>query len=171
MKLSLICAMAENRVIGRNNALPWHLSEDLKYFKATTMGHCIIMGRKTWESIGRPLPGRTSVVITTNPDYVAEGARVVHSLDEAISFAESLSVIDGTEEAFIIGGAGLYAAALPKAQRFHLTRVHAQVEGDTYLEEFDDGEWQEINRTEYSADESNPFDYSICLLLRIGAQS
>ena len=167
MKLSLICAMAENRVIGRNNALPWHLSADLQYFKATTMGHCIIMGRKTWESIGRALPGRTSVVITTNPDYVAEGARVVNSLDEAIALAESQSVIDGTEEAFVIGGAGLYAAALPKAQRFHLTRVHESVEGDTYLQEFDEDQWQEVKRTEFSADESNPFNYSICLLERI----
>ncbi len=166
MKLSLICAMAENRVIGRNNSLPWHLSEDLKYFKAVTMGHCIIMGRKTWESIGRPLPGRTSVVITTNPDYQAEGARVVHSLDEAIKLAESISVIDGTEEAFIIGGAGLYAAALPRAQRFHLTRVHAEVEGDTYLQEFDEDEWQEVQRTDYSRNDANPYDYSICLLER-----
>ncbi len=166
MKLSLICAMAENRVIGRNNSLPWHLSADLQYFKATTMGHCIIMGRKTWESIGRALPGRTSVVITTKRDYEAEGARVVNSLDEAIALAESISLIDGTEEAFIIGGAELYAAALPKAHRFHLTRVHAVVEGDTSLKAFDENQWQEIKRIEYQADEANPYDYSICLLER-----
>jgi dihydrofolate reductase len=169
MKLSLICAMAENRVIGRNNSLPWHLSEDLKYFKASTMGHCIIMGRKTWESIGRPLPGRTSIVVSRNPDYQAEGAKVVQSLDEAIKLAESVAEIDGREEAFVIGGAGLYAAALPKAQRFHLTRVHAEVEGDTYLEEFDESQWREVKRTEYSHDDSNPYDYSICLLEREGA--
>jgi len=166
MKLSLICAMARNRTIGINNSLPWHLSEDLKYFKRTTMGHCIIMGRKTWESIGRPLPGRTSIVVTHNPDYVAEGARVVGSIDEACRLAESVALIDGTEEAFIIGGAGLYAAALPKADRFHLTRVNADVKGDTALAEFDENEWDEVWREDFSHDESNPYDYSICLLER-----
>ena len=166
MNLSLICAMAENRVIGRNNSLPWHLSEDLKYFKATTMGHSIIMGRKTWESIGRALPGRTSIVVSTNEDYEAPGAKVVNSLPEAIRLAESISIIDGTEEAFVIGGAGLYAAALPYAQRFHLTKVHAEVEGDTRLEEFDESEWQETARVDFEKDESNPYDYSICLLER-----
>lgn len=166
MNLSLICAMAENRVIGRNNSLPWHLSEDLKYFKATTMGHSIIMGRKTWESIGRALPGRTSIVVSTNEDYEAPGAKVVNSLPEAIRLAESISIIDGTEEAFVIGGAGLYAAALPYAQRFHLTKVHAEVEGDTRLDEFDESEWQETARVDFEKDESNPYDYSICLLER-----
>ena len=167
MKLSLICAMAENRVIGRNNSLPWHLSEDLKYFKASTMGRPIIMGRKTWESIGRPLPGRTSIVVTTNPDYVAEGAKVVHSLEAAVKLAESVAFIDGSEEAFVIGGAGLYAAALPHAQRFHLTRVHAEVDGDTSLMEFDESQWREVRREDFAHDEANPYDYSICLLERI----
>ena len=158
--------MASNRVIGRNNSLPWHLPEDLKYFKATTLGHCIIMGRKTWESIGRPLPGRTSIVVTTNNDYHAEGARVVNSLEAAVKLAESIAVIDGTDEAFVIGGAGLYAAAIPHAQRFHLTRVHAEVEGDTKLKEFDESQWQEVRRIEHSCDADNPYDYSICLLER-----
>jgi len=94
MKLSLIFAMATNGVIGRNNSLPWRLSEDLKYFKRTTMGHPIIMGRKTWESIGRPLPGRTNIVISSQPDYIAEGARVVSSLDEARKLAESIAYIE-----------------------------------------------------------------------------
>jgi len=166
MKLSLICAMAENRVIGINNSLPWHLSEDLKYFKRVTMGNSIIMGRKTWESIGRPLPGRTNIVITTNADYQAEGARVVHSLEEALKLAESIAYIDGSEEAFIIGGAGLYQRALPAAQRFHLTRVHAEVNGDTYLADFDESEWQEVSREEFAHNETNPYDYSICVLER-----
>ena len=166
MNLSLICAMAENRVIGRNNSLPWHLSEDLKYFKRTTMGHCIIMGRKTWESIGRPLPGRTSIVITSDENYDAPGAKVVHSMEAAIKKAESIAFIDGSEEAFVIGGAALYAAALPHAQQFHLTRVHAAVEGDTYLTEFDEDEWQETHREDFQSDESNPYSYSICLLER-----
>lgn len=159
--------MAENRVIGRNNSLPWHLSEDLKYFKRTTMGNSIIMGRKTWESIGRALPGRTNIVVSTNPDYAAERARVVSSLEQATSLAESISAIDGSEEAFIIGGAGLYQAALPLADRFHLTRVHAEVEGDTYLAEFDEADWREIAREDYSPDETNPYAYSICLLERM----
>ena len=167
MKLSLICAMAENRVIGRNNSLPWHLSEDLRYFKRTTMGNCIIMGRKTWESIGRPLPGRTNIVITTNPNYEAEEARVVGSLPEAIKLAESISLIDGSEEAFVIGGAGIYQAALPLANRFHLTRVHAQVEGDTLLADFDETQWQEVERQDFQHTDSNPYDYSICILERI----
>lgn len=158
--------MAENRTIGRNNSLPWHLSEDLKYFKRTTMGNCIIMGRKTWESIGRALPGRTNIVISSNPGFKAEGARVVGSLDEATNLAKSISIIDGSEEAFIIGGAGLYKEALPHAQRFHLTRVHAEVDGDTFLAEFDEDEWDEVLREDFSKNESNPYDYSICLLER-----
>ena len=166
MKLALICAMAENRTIGRNNSLPWHLSEDLKYFKRTTMGNSIIMGRKTWESIGRVLPGRTNIVISSNPDYEAEGARVVNSLEEATRLAESIALIDGSEEAYIIGGAGLYKEALPHAQRFHLTRVHAEVEGDTFLAEFDEAEWEEVAREDFSKNETNPYDYSICELER-----
>lgn len=167
MKLSLICAMAENRVIGRNNSLPWHLSEDLRHFKRVTMGSCIIMGRKTWESIGRPLPGRSNIVITSNPDYEADGARVVGSLPEAIKLAESISIIDDSEEAFVIGGAGIYQAALPLANRFHLTRVHAQVEGDTLLADFDETQWREVERQDFQHDDSNPYDYSICILERI----
>lgn len=167
MKLSLICAMAENRVIGRNNSLPWHLSEDLKYFKRCTMGNCIIMGRKTWESIGRSLPGRTNIVITSKANYKAEGIRVVGSLQEAIKLAESISIIDGCEEAFVIGGAGIYRAALPLADRFHLTRVHAEVEGDTFLTDFDESQWREIDRQDFQRSDSNPYDYSICILERI----
>lgn len=167
MKLSLICAMAENRVIGRNNRLPWHLSEDLKYFKRSTMGSCILMGRKTWESIGRALPGRTNIVISSNPGYEAEGARVVNSLPQAIKLAESISLTDGSEEAFVIGGAGIYQAALPLANRFHLTRVHAVVDGDTFLTDFDENEWREINRQDFQHSDSNPYDYSICLLEKV----
>lgn len=160
----MICAMASNGTIGRNNGLPWHLPADLRYFKATTMGHSIIMGRKTWESIGRPLPGRTSIVVTRDADYVAEGAKVVHSIQDALRLAESIAVIDGTEEAFVIGGAALYATAMPIAERFHLTRVHAEVEGDTVLSGFDESEWREVSRDDFQLNEANPFDYSICIL-------
>ena len=164
MKISLICAMATNGVIGRNNGLPWHLPEDLRYFKATTLGHAIIMGRKTWESIGRPLPGRTSIVVTGNSAYHADGAKVVHSVRQAVRVAQSLAEIDGTSEAFVIGGAALYAAAMPVASRFHLTRVHAVVEGDTVLTGFHEEEWHETSRQDFSHNEANPYDYSICIL-------
>lgn len=167
MKLALICAMSENRVIGRDNGLPWHLSEDLKYFKRTTMGNCMIMGRNTWESIGRALPGRTSIVITSSAGYEAEGAEVVASLQQAIEKAESISAETGSSEAFVIGGAVLYQAALPLADSLHLTRVHAEVEGDTYLHEFDESNWKEVSREEFQHDEANHYDYSICVLERI----
>ena len=167
MKLALICAMSENRVIGRDNGLPWHLSEDLKYFRRTTMGNCMIMGRNTWESIGRALSGRTSIVITSNSEYQAEGAEVVGSLRQAIERAEAVSKEAGSTEAFVIGGAVLYQSALPLADTLHLTRVHAQVEGDTTLHEFDESNWKEISREQYQHDESNQYDYSICVLQRV----
>ena len=156
--------MASNGIIGRNNGLPWHLPEDLRYFKTTTMGHSIIMGRKTWKSIGLPLPGRTSIVVTRDADYVAEGAKVVHSMQDALRLAESIAIIDGTEEAFVIGGAALYATAMPIADRFHLTRVHAEVVGDTVISGFDESEWREVSRNDFQRNEANPFDYSICIL-------
>ena len=167
MKLALICAMSENRVIGRDNGLPWHLSEDLKYFRRTTMGNCMIMGRNTWESIGRALPGRTSIVITSNAGYQAEGAEVVGSLQQAIERAEAVSKETDSTQAFVIGGAMLYQAALPLADTLHLTRVHAQVKGDTILHEFDESNWKEISREQYQHDESNQYDYSICVMQRI----
>ncbi|MEZ7831056.1 MAG: dihydrofolate reductase [Gammaproteobacteria bacterium] len=167
MKLALICAMSENRVIGRDNGLPWHLSEDLKYFRRTTMGNCMIMGRNTWESIGRALPGRTSIVITSNADYQAEGAEVVGSLQQAIERAEAVSKETDSIQAFVIGGAVLYQTALPLADTLHLTRVHAQVEGDTILHEFDESNWKETSREQYQHDESNQYDYSICVMQRI----
>ena len=182
MILSLICAMAENHVIGSNNCLPWHLPGDLQHFRATTMGHSIIMGRNTWESIGRPLPGRYSIVITTDREYAAEGARVVHSIDEALNVAQKArnapsirssiqkNVIpcshSNADEIFVIGGGALYAAVMPLAHCFHLTRVHARVDGDTFLTGFNESEWKEKSRQLYHCDESNPYDYSICLLER-----
>lgn len=164
MNISLIAAMASNGVIGRNNSLPWHLPGDLKYFKRTTMGCSIIMGRKTWESIGRPLPGRTNIVVTRDQSYRAEGVRVVHSLDEAIRLAKSIAEIDGSDEAFVIGGAELYSQAVPLADRLHLTRVHADVDGDTRLEAFREADWKEISREDFAAEGPNPYAYSICVL-------
>lgn len=159
--------MAENRAIGKNNSLPWHLSEDLKYFKRVTMGHSIIMGRKTWDSIGRALPGRTSIVVTRNPQFVAEGAKVVDSLASAIELAKEIAKSDGTEEAFVIGGAAIYEAALPHAQRFHLTRVHSKIDGDTFLTGFEESDWDEVSRDEYHQSDTSFYDYSICVLERV----
>lgn len=166
--LAVIVAAAENGVIGRNNALPWHLSEDLRYFKRVTMGKPIVMGRKTWESIGRPLPGRTNIVISRNPQFSAEGARVVPSLDAALALAEDIALIDGARELMVIGGAQIYAEALPRAARLYLTEVHAQVEGDAYLPAVDWPQWRERSRERHAAVEPNPYDYSFVIYDRAG---
>jgi len=166
MKLTMIWAMSRNRTIGRTNALPWHLPEDMKYFKRVTMGKPIIMGRKTWESIGRPLPGRTNIVITRDPTYIAEGVKIVRTLDEAISLAQSIALIDGADEAVVIGGAQIYALALPLAQRLYMTQVHAEVEGDAFFPQFDLTQWEELGREDFSASGQNPYDYSFVVLER-----
>ena len=160
MKLSMIVATAQNRVIGRDNALPWYLPNVLKYFKQTTLGKPVIMGRKTYESIGKPLPGRTNIVITRQTDYLPEGVKVVHSVAEARDLAESVCLIDGQEEAMIMGGAEIYTLALPDADRLYLTEVHADVDGDAYFPEYDKTEWQEISREDFSAEGPNPYNYS-----------
>jgi dihydrofolate reductase len=166
MRLALIWAMSQNRVIGRNNALPWYLPEDLKYFKQITMGKPIIMGRKTWESIGRPLPGRTNIVITRDPSFAAEGVKVVHSLDEAIRMAEKICLINGSDEAVVMGGAEIYALALPRADRLYMTQVHAEVHGDAFFPEFDLDSWEELGREDFKASGANPYDYSFVVLER-----
>ena len=129
MKISIIVAMADKRVIGHDNRLPWHLPADLKHFKATTMGKPIIMGRKTWESIGRPLPGRTNIVVTRDPRYTADGCVVVHSIDAA------LQACSGNEEVMVIGGAEFYRQVLPEASTLYLTLVHDEFEGDALFPE------------------------------------
>jgi dihydrofolate reductase len=157
-------AMAENRVIGRNNNLPWYLPEDLKYFKKTTMGKPIIMGRKTYESIGKPLPGRTNIVVTRNANFTADGVRVVHSLDDAIALATQISIIDGSSEAIVIGGGQIYQAALPLVETLYVTQVHAKVEGDAFFPEVNWQNWQEFFREDWLKDEKNPYDYSFVIL-------
>jgi dihydrofolate reductase len=160
IRLAVIVAAAENAVIGRNNALPWHLPEDLRYFKKVTMGKPIVMGRKTFESIGRPLPGRANIVITRNPGFQAEGVRVVASLEEALQLAENIAVIDGAQELVVIGGAEIYKAAIPRADRLYITEVHASVEGDACLPPIEWSDWQEVGRERYPAQHPNPYDYS-----------
>ncbi len=156
MKISLIVAAAENGVIGRKNELPWRLSADLRRFKDLTMGHAIVMGRKTYESIGRPLPGRRMIVITRQTNYVAAGAEVVGSLEDALNIAPQ----QGDDEAFIIGGAEIFARAMPLAQRLYLTRVHANVDGDVHFPPFDPGGWRQLAAQRHDADAKNEHPYS-----------
>ena len=160
MKLSMIVAVAENGVIGRNNSLPWYLPNDLKYFKQTTMGKPVIMGRKTYESIGKPLPGRTNIVITRQADYQPEGVKVVNSVEAAKELAESVCLIDGQDEAMIMGGAEIYALSLPYTDRLYLTEVHADVQGDAFFPEYDKSRWQEVAREDFAAAGPNPYSYS-----------
>ena len=167
VSVALIVAMAENRVIGRDNQLPWYLPNDLKYFKATTLGKPVVMGRKTYESIGKPLPGRTNIVVTSNREFSAEGVRVVHSVAQALAVAESVATADGANEVMVIGGAQLYAEVLPKVQRLYLTQVHAPVEGDAWFPELDLGRWQELSRQDFKADGSGTLGYSFVVYQRI----
>lgn len=156
LPIAVIVAAADNDVIGRNNALPWDVPGDLAHFKRTTMGKPILMGRLTFESIGRPLPGRTNIVISRDPGYEAEGVRSVESLDDAIALADNIALIDGSDELMVIGGAQIYALALPRASRLYLTRVHAEPAGDAFLTGVDWSEWEEVARQENAAEEGTP---------------
>ncbi len=166
MRLALIVAMAENGIIGRGNGLPWHLSGDLKHFKSVTMGKPMIMGRKTFDSIGRPLPGRTNIVVTRDPSLRAEGVRVVHDFDEALRVAEGIARADGAEEIIVIGGAQIYELALPKADRIYLTEIHQRVDGDVRFPDIDPRAWTERSRQYVAAEEPSTPDYSFILLER-----
>ncbi len=170
IRLAVIVAAAENGVIGRDNGLPWHLSEDLRHFKRVTMGKPLVMGRRTFESIGRPLPGRTNIVVTRRGDFRPEGVRVAASLEEALALAEQVARADGVGELMVIGGAELYAAALPRADRLYLTEVHARVEGDTMLPPIDWREWRELSRERHRAVPPDPYDYSFVVFERVGAR-
>lgn len=165
-RLALIAAVAENGCIGVDNKLPWYLPEDLKYFKAVTSGKAIIMGRSTFDSLGRPLPNRTNIVITRNTGFTApEGVRVVHSLDEAITVAEAVAHIAGDEEIVVIGGAQIYALALPRADRLYLTEVQKTVEGDAFFPDWDRRGWQELARERHHY-EPAALDYSFVVYER-----
>ena len=162
MIISLIAAMADNRVIGIENRLPWKLPADMKWFRKHTLGKPVVMGRKTFESFGgRTLPDRPNIVVTSDRSYAIDGATVVYSIDEALSAAGDV------EEVMIIGGASFYEQMLPQADRFYLTLVHADVEGDAWFPEFDLAEWQEVERHDFDADENNAHAYSFTILERI----
>jgi len=152
--------MSENRVIGINNKLPWHLPADLRHFRRLTTGHPVIMGRRNYESIGKPLPNRTNIVVTRNPDYRAAGCLVTHSLDDAMNSAGNDS------EIFIIGGAEIYRQAFDRANRIFITLIHARIEGDTYFPEFEGPPWREISRERHERDENNPYSFSFLIYER-----
>jgi len=161
MKLSIIVAMAANRVIGHGNRLPWHLPADLKHFRQITMGKPILMGRKTWESIGRPLPGRLNIVITRNHGYKAEGCVVVHSVDAALRAAQ------GHDEVMLIGGEQLYRQVLPDADTLYVTQVDGEFSGDAFFPELNDDEWREVERSAHAPDENNAHACSFITLQRV----
>lgn len=160
MTISIIVALSENNVVGVNNQLPWKLSADLKRVRGLTMGHHIIMGRKTYESIGRPLPGRVNVVITRNTDFKADGCIIVGSLSEALKISKS------DPEVFIFGGGEIFRDALPQVSKIYMTKVHHSLEGDTHFPTLNPQEWRELERTEFKADEKNEYDYSFLTLER-----
>ena len=159
-KLTIIVAISENNAIGKNNQLLWHLPADLKHFKEITTGHTIIMGRKTYDSIGKPLPNRRSIVITRSNDLVIEGVEVVNSLNEAIALCKP------DQEAFIIGGSEIYKQAMPYASTIHLTKVHQQYEADAFFPEISPIDWREIDSVTYPADEKNKVAYTFSTLKR-----
>lgn len=162
-KISAIAAMSENRVIGDDNQLPWHLPADLKHFKAITSGHPILMGRKTFESIGRPLPNRTNIIITRNHAFQAPGCVVIQSIDEAVEKAKEI----GSDEIFIIGGAEVYKQLLPRIEKIYLTIVHDEFEGDAFFPELNSSEWVETERVKHDEDEDNEFGYSFVVMERV----
>ena len=160
--LAMIVAASENNVIGREGDLPWRISSDLKRFKSLTMGHHLIMGRKTFESIGRLLPGRTTVIVTRNKNFRFDGAVVVHSIEDALENA-------GVDESpFLVGGAELYRVGLPLVNKLYLTRVHAKIEGDTLLPEMDWSDWDLVAKESFDADDKNEYRYSFEDYVRVG---
>jgi dihydrofolate reductase len=158
--LALVVAMAQNGVIGRDNGLPWRLPEDLRRFKATTMGKPLLMGRRTFESIGRPLPGRTNLVLTRHRDWRAAGTTAVNSVEEA------LTVAGAAPELMVIGGAEVYRLVMPFARRIYMTHVHADVPGDTYFPDFDPTQWADVACEAFPADERNPYGLTFVTLER-----
>ncbi len=159
-KLSLIVAMDEDRLIGTNNGLPWNLPADLAFFKRTTLGKPIVMGRKTFESIGRPLPDRRNIVVTRDPDFSAEGCDIANSIDAALDLCAD------DEEIMLIGGASLYQQSLARATQLYITRIHHRFAGDTWFPDFDESEWRVESREDCDADSSNAYAYSFIKFVR-----
>ncbi|MFO7582736.1 type 3 dihydrofolate reductase [Guyparkeria sp.] len=167
MRVSLIAAMARNQVIGRNNQLPWRLPADLKHFKQVTMGKPLIMGRRTYESIGRPLPGRANIVVTRDEDFTADGVIIVHSLNDALDEAEAH--LDEDREVMVMGGADIYYQFLPRADRMYLTLVELEVAGDAHFPAYVPDEWELVEATRHDADDKNPYNYQFLTFDRVPA--
>ncbi len=156
MTVSIIVAASQNDVIGNDNKLPWHLPADMKYFKTVTTGHCIIMGRKTFEALGKPLPNRTNIIITRQEDFSAQGCVVVNDIKHAIDYAKST----GDTECFIIGGGDVFVQSLIWAERIYLTRIAHKFEGDTFFTKPDSDDWELVKEERHTPDEKNKFSYS-----------
>lgn len=160
--ISFILAMDETRVIGKNNQLPWHLPEDLKFFKRVTMGHPIAMGRKTHESIGRMLPGRENIIITRQQDYQSEGCTIFHSVTDFVDYCNQMN-----DEVFVIGGAEIFKETFPFADRLYITLIHDKFAGDTFFPEYPEQEWELISCEKGIKDEKNPYDYEFRIYQRV----
>ncbi len=156
LRCCLVVAMASNRVIGRDGGMPWHIPADLRHFKSVTMGKPMIMGRKTFQSIGRPLPGRTNIVVTRDPDFAVDGLTVAATIDGAMAIAEATALSDGAAEVMVIGGGEIYARALPLADRLYLTEIHSDIDGDVRFPEIDRAAWREVARADIAAEGDTP---------------
>jgi dihydrofolate reductase len=166
MKISLIAALAQNRTIGKNNDLPWHLPDDMKYFMQTTKGHHCIMGRKNYDSIPakfKPLPNRTNIVVTHQKDFVAPDCIVVNSIDAALKISRD----NNEQETFVIGGAEIYKQSLVYADRLYLTEIKAEIQGDTFFPAFDHHEWKEVSRIRHAADEKHKYAFDFVVYEKI----
>ena len=167
MKIALVVAMTPERVIGKDGRLPWRLPADLRHFRRLTLAHAVIMGRKTYESIGAPLEGRRNIIVTSRRDYVAAGCFVAHSPEEALELARADAGSDArAAEVMVIGGATIYAAFLPRAERLYVTFVQARIAGDTWFPSLDLGGWQEVQHEDHPADERNPHAYTFAVFER-----
>ena len=165
--LSMIVATAENNIIGKDNDMPWHLPADLAYFKKVTLGKPIIMGRKTYESIGRPLPGRRNIVISRNEDFKAEGIDSVTSIEQALALVDGSNGSEAVEEIMVIGGGAIYKHCLSAANRLYITHIKANIDGDTTFPDYDDGRWEKITSKVRPSDEKNPYSLDFCIYERV----
>ncbi|MEM9622031.1 MAG: dihydrofolate reductase [Pseudomonadota bacterium] len=171
MDIALIWAMTESGVIGRDNTLPWRLPKDMRHFMQVTMGKPVIMGRRTLESMKAPLPGRTNIVLTRDRKYARDGVKVVHDLATALDCAQAQCHIDGVDEIMVIGGADIYALALPEASRLYVTIVYADIAGDVNFPQIDLSQWQLLSREDHPADERHTAPFSICVYARSAPES
>lgn len=168
MRTALIVAMADNRSIGLDGGMPWHISADLRYFKNVTMGAPVVMGRKTYESIGKALPGRANIIITRNKDFQPLDAEVAHDVAAGLRKARAFAEIEGGDEIFVIGGAEIYAQAMAEADRIYLTRIHEEFPGDAFFPELDEGGWQEVARETHPPESDDGPSFSFTVLERMG---